>query len=113
MNERKNTWLGVSAVVLSVIAWLLLGVLLGVFVYVDLFLRGGIDGLPEDSPVNIVGGLLAIVAMLFAAVALILAVAGLISKRQSKWLPLTALAFSLSLYFVIGGLFVIGTYFTS
>jgi hypothetical protein len=111
MNERKDIWLGLLGLGFPLMAWLLVVMLTGVFVYAELASPGGMDEVADDSPIAIGAGLILIVSALLAFVGAVLAIVSFFRPNQNRVFPIITVVLSGAFYFLLGALFVIGVYF--
>jgi hypothetical protein len=111
MEERRTMGLGITAIALVVIAWLLLMLMSALLVYAELYLPGGIDGLTDESPISVAGAFSAMCSMIVNLIASVIAITGLIIRSERKFAPALALGLSLVLDVVLAGLIFIGIYF--
>ena len=99
MTEGRSTmWLGLLAVLFSVLAWGVIAIITVIFAYTEFKTPGGLDALGDDSPVIILVGALFILALPLNLIGLLLAVGGILSRTEKK------------LFAIIGGLMSFGLF---
>ena len=103
--EKKHSGLGITSFVLSLLVGLLVFLILVVAGIMETRRPGG---MPEDSPVTILVGLVIIGAMMLDLLAVVLGIVGLVQKDTKKVFAILGLIISALTLFGTIGLIIIG-----
>jgi hypothetical protein len=103
--EPKHSALGITSFVLSLLVGLLV---FGVMVVAGILEARRPGGMPEDSPVTILVGLVIIGAMMLDLLAVVLGIVGLVQKDTKKVFAILGLIISALTLFGTIGLIIIG-----